>query len=142
MGRVHLESIVNSTSHVIRQEQENAKKNILRLVKEAHTSDPSFFLIPYNPFVKANEPEEDSDDDSDQEETRAKMWFLEMKKAADESPTAKQILMIRKELCQKVQKELDELKTYTSIDYCMNTSPIFQELYCHLLQLEHFLFHL
>lgn len=93
-------------------------------------------------FINLLQPEEDSDDDSDQEETRAKMWFLEMKKAADQSPTAKQILLIRKDLCQKVQKELDELKTYTSIDYCMNTSPIFQELYCHLLQLEHFLFHL
>ena len=78
----------------------------------------------------------------DVEETRAKLWFLEMKKAVDNSPTARQILVIRKELCQRVQKELDELKTYTSIDYCMNTSPIFQELYCHLLQLEHFLFHL
>jgi len=136
MGKLSLESVVNAASQAIRHEQDKAKQSILALVKAAHLADPSFFQIPFNPFVKSGEEDTDSDE-SDHEEARAKLWFIEMKKASETSPTAKQILVIRKELCQRVQRELDELKTYTSLDYCMNTSPIFQELYCHLLQLEH-----
>eukprot|EP01111_Echinosteliopsis_oligospora_P003404 TRINITY_DN153_c0_g1_i2.p1 TRINITY_DN153_c0_g1~~TRINITY_DN153_c0_g1_i2.p1 ORF type:complete len:173 (-),score=41.04 TRINITY_DN153_c0_g1_i2:44-562(-) len=172
MGRIHIESFVSTTTESIKREREEAKHKIIQAVKAAHKDDPTFFRIPHNPFVSSRntlssssssyidtdrasshsiylgqnqfsdaESEEDAES-RDKEELRAKIWFTEMKKAATISPTARTILSIRRELCQKVQQELDELKAHTNLDFCMNTSPIFQELYCHLLQLEHFLFHL
>ncbi len=55
MGKVHIESLVNYTTNVIKKEQEQAKTNIIKVVREAHETDPSFFLIPYNPFVRSND---------------------------------------------------------------------------------------
>jgi len=133
MGRVSLEQLVKTIDDTIAREQEEAKKKIYDIVVRAKKDDPQFFEIPFNPF--SDESEFESDEEEEEEEEKSGKWFSSLK--ASSSPTAKEILKIRKELYKKVQIALDDFKQYTSPLTTISPTSVFASLYCRLLQLEH-----
>jgi len=131
MGRLSLQQLVYSIDKAIENQQLEAREKISEVVRRAKKEDPIFFEIPYNPFNPENEV--DSDEEEEEEDEKAMKWFSGLKSST--SPTAKEILRIRKELYKKVQILLDEFKQSSPICSITPTS-IFASLYCRLLQLE------
>eukprot|EP01114_Cavostelium_apophysatum_P010212 TRINITY_DN236_c1_g2_i1.p1 TRINITY_DN236_c1_g2~~TRINITY_DN236_c1_g2_i1.p1 ORF type:complete len:137 (+),score=30.52 TRINITY_DN236_c1_g2_i1:70-480(+) len=134
MGRISLEQIVYTVDRQIEQDQVEARNKIFELILAAKKEDPPFFEIPYNPFVEDDENEEIDEDDDEEEEQRSLRWFAGLK--ASSSPTAKEILKIRKELFKKVSASLDQFR-YNSPITNITPNSIFASLYCRLLQLDH-----
>ncbi|KAF2076620.1 hypothetical protein CYY_002106 [Polysphondylium violaceum] len=138
MGRYSIELLVYTTSEKIKIHQEMAKKKILKLILKSKITEPVLFN-----YIKQIQ-----EDDSDDREWNTKL-NEEFKQT---SYTANKIIAIRKDLCLAITNELEIFKETmilqadndksSYLEMNINTSPIFAPLYCRLLQLEQFLFHL
>eukprot|EP01132_Coremiostelium_polycephalum_P002307 gene2307-2846_t len=135
MGKISMDILVYNTSESIRQKQEIAKEKIVNLIIKAKHKEP----LLYNYIKQIQE------DDNDEKE-----WITKLNEEFKQtSYTANKILLIRRELCTSIQKELDSFREIANQDQSqagkqlnINSSPIFAPLYTRLLQLEQFLFHL
>jgi len=131
MGRVSLEQLVWTIDKAVERDQLEARDKIYEAVKRATKDDPAFFEIPFNPFN--HEVDTDSEEEEEEEEEKSLRWFSGLKSSP--SPTAKEILKIRKELHKKVQQSLEEFKS-TSPLTTITPTTLFSSLYCRLLQLD------
>jgi len=133
-----MDCLVQTIEQQIQLHQDVARARILELIKRARTEDPNFFKIPFNPF-NAEETDSDEDEDEEAEEERSSKWLSSLK--ASHSPTAKELLKIRKELYERVHASLDEFRYHAAPDAASAIPPpdIFSSLYCRLLQLEYIL---
>jgi len=136
MGRLSLEQLVWTIDKDIERFQVEAREKVLRAVRKAKTEDPAFFDIPYNPFSaeETDSDEEGEDEEEEGDEDKSVRWFSGLK--ASNSPAAKEILKIRKDLYKNVQNSLDDFKSLTSPLITISPTSVFSSLYCRLLQLE------